>query len=103
MSTYYKISESNKPNNENLTIFNFVFSLLILLLLICNNFKHNDEISDLHKQTKDLTIQIDSLNTRLDLMNDHYKECAFISREDVAIGYQGYFYSKYHRNPVNPN
>ncbi len=66
----------------------------ILSVQIDENYKKQMQ------EIKELKILIEKRTLRDSLYLEHMKECAFISREDIAVGHQGYLYSKYFRNNI---
>lgn len=79
-----------------------IFSILVIMLLwfgiviTQNAIQHNDQM----KEIQELKILIEKRTLKDSLYLEHMKECAFISREDIGVGHQGYLYSKYFRNNI---
>ena len=77
-------------------------SVFLLWLLIVTVFGLSSYMRyTQHKETIQRFNQLDSIMTHrshLDSMYwNHLEKCAFVHKDSIGIGYQGYLYSKYNR------
>lgn len=74
--------------------------LAIILTLIGINWK----IEDLHKEQmqkmEEIKKGIQKRNHLDSLYWEHLENCAFIHKDSIGVGYQGYLYDKYYRKYV---
>lgn len=88
--------ELKKKINRLEILLTAVFFLLFILYLI--GFI---SIEKMEKQYRiELSVRdsiIENYSYRDSLIIDHLSKCSFIHRDSVAVGHQGYLYSKYHR------
>lgn len=65
----------------------------IALAAWVNSLNNMNKISKLQQAVIKLDSTNTAINKQLEAQAIHFEDCAFISREDVAINSNGYFYS----------
>ena len=83
------------------TIFPFLCIFICLVCLAITSEDNEKDIISVTNTINSMQIQIDSMQIQIDSLTIHYKQCSFIERDDVAIGYKGTFYSKYYKDNKN--
>ena len=79
-------------------------SFLIIILLVLSITLQVCYRVDTQKEIKEISYHIDSIMVHRvyidSLYWDHLENCAFVNREEIKVGHQGYLYSTYHRNNI---
>jgi len=77
---------------------------LILIVCIFTILSLNWRITDCHKEQmqeiQELKILIQERAVKDTLYWEHLENCAFIHKDSIGVGYQGYLYDKYHRKYI---
>lgn len=77
----------------------------ILYILICwfgiySGFMSKVRHDKLQKDITELKIMVQERAVKDTLYWEHLENCAFIHKDSIGVGYQGYLYDKYHRKYV---
>lgn len=83
-------------NSDYLLLISFIFLLFILTWI--NQDKHHKEQM---QEIQELKVLIQERAVKDTLYWEHLETCAFVNKDNVGIGYQGYLYDKYHRKYIN--
>lgn len=83
---------------KNIAIY-FTTVLLTVFALIFVQFTREIHEEQMQK-LEEIQQSIEQRNHLDSLYWNHLENCAFINREEVKVGYQGYLYSTYHRNNI---
>lgn len=78
-----------------LIVIGVLLSSFVLFTVVGNRI--HDKYINTMTDIEILQNKVDSMQIQLDAQSLHFKDCAFISKEDINMDNRGYFYSKSRR------
>ena len=82
----------------------FVFFIIIIISIYSLSIINTIDRYNQHEETIQRFNQLDSTMTHRSQLDsiywNHLENCAFVNKDSIGIGYQGYLYDKYHRKYI---
>jgi len=79
------------------------FVVLCIVYLLWFVIRANNKVNKLTRELQEANKKIEAITKTCDAQAEHFTNCSWILKDDVGIGYDSYFYSKYHRDKKREN
>ena len=80
----------------------FIVMIFLILFRLSEIWADRDRQNELVQKVQDLKEVVLKCNYSDSIHFDHIKECSWITRDDVVVGYKGALYSAYAKKYLTP-